>query len=565
MTGQYTLRPSGTIDISRASDNLYNAYTKGKLELMSAPAGPNDGPHHLARFVTTLRERWWAVLFTIIVVGGLVFGVSLLLEPRYSATSQLTYSSRDAQLASQALSSSGNPELAHNISSDSLALTTSAFAGRVSKAMGGSVSAGDLRSSIDIASDPGPDVITIKAVGSDPIKVAEIADTFASEFVKLRQEGVEESLTEAKSFLDARIDSLTPEEASSELGIALKQQREGLALVISMQVTDYEILQKATVPTSPYFPRPFRMLLIGLGAGLLIGLIVASLLDYFDRRIKDQSTLERVMELPVLGTVPLVSRQKSSSSSIDKSAVGFAQGNDSLLESVQMLRSNLKVLGFGDTRRTVLITSTAPGEGKSRLAANLAIGMALSGDRVILVDADLRNPTIHKYLGIPNDQGLGDALMEREVSWSAKIQAVDLAPFASPRMGLAKKPGGKEVAISKFLCLPSGSLPSNPTEILESEALGDVLAELQGISDYVILDGPPMLVASDALVLAQSVDAVVLASTLGKETTAEAVQVRQLLARAEIAALGIVICGGKPQPPYRQSARDGKTSARKDS
>ena len=81
--------------------------------------------------------------------------------------------------------------------------------------------------------------------------------------------------------------------------------------------------------------------------------------------------------------------------------------------------------------------------------------------------------------------------------------------------------------------------------ILESSAIGDLLADLQGISDYVIVDGPPMLVASDSLILAQSVDAVVLASTLGKETAAEAVQVRQLLARAEIAALGIVICGDK--------------------
>jgi polysaccharide biosynthesis transport protein len=518
---------------------------------MNSNVGPDDGPHRLARFVTTLRERWWAVLFTMIVVGGLAFGVSLLLEPRYSATSQVSYSARDAQLASQALSSSGSPELAHNISAEALTLTTSTFASRVSQAMGGSRSAKDLRSSVEVTSDPGPDVIEIKAVGPDPIEVADIADAFASEFVELRQEEIEESLTEARSFLEARIDSLTPEEAASELGIALKQQIESLALVLSMQVTDYEILQDATVPSSPYFPRPFRNLLIGLGAGLLLGLIVASLLNYFDRRVKDRPTLERLMELPILGTVPLVPRKRGGAASPGRAAVGFAQGNESLLEPMQMLRSNLKVLGFGDTRRTVLITSTASGEGKSRLAANLAIGMALSGDRVILVDADLRNPSIHKYLGIPNDQGLGDALMEKEISWSTKIQAVDLAQFASPRMGLAKKPGDREVAISKFLCLPSGSLPSNPTEILESEALGDVLAELQGISDYVILDGPPMLVASDALVLAQSVDAVVLASTLGKETAAEAIQVRQLLARAEIPALGIVICGGGSRSAYR--------------
>ena len=501
-------------------------------------------PRRLGHLLAILRERYWIVVLCLVIGGGAALGVSFVLSPRYSATAQLAYSARNAQLASQALTSSGTPALTHNISSDALTLQTSAFAGRVSQAIKTHPDAEKLRASIQVTSDPVADAIEVKAEGSDPQEVATTANTFASEFVKERQEKTQESLTEAQHLVQARIDSLSADEAGSARGLALKQQLDDLTSLLSMQIKDYEVIQEAMVPASPYSPKPVRNLLIGLGAGLLLGLVLALILGYADRRIKDRATLEAVMDLPVLGTMPLPPAKRGRTSAA--SAVGFTQGRESSLESIRMLRSNLKVLGFGESKRSVLITSTAPGEGKSSLAVNLTLGMALSGDRVILVDADLRNPMIHLCLGIPNEQGLGDVLLlEKDASWSRRLQAVDLAPFLDPRMSLARKPAGKEAAVSKFLCLTSGTLPANPTEILESEAMMDVLGELQGISDYVILDGPPMLVASDSLILAQSVDAVILASTLGKETAAEATQVRQLLARAEIPVLGIVVCGSK--------------------
>lgn len=534
---------------------------------MSVPADRDDKPRRLARFPAIVRERWWTVLLTIIVIAGLALGISLLLEPRYGATAQLSYSARGAQLASEALSSAGTAPLTHNISSDALPLRTYDFAGRVSKAMGGSPSGASLLSSVRVASNPALDLIEIRAVGSDPFEAAKIANACASEFVKERQEGTERLLAQAQSLVQARIDSLSANEAASARGIALKQQADDLALKLSMHLADYEVLQDAIVPTSAYFPRPLLNLLLGLAAGLILGLILVSTLNYLDRSIKDRATLERVMELPALGTMPLPTRRRGKGTSISSSAVGFAEGHEVLLESMRMLRSNLKVLGFGDSKRSVLITSATPGEAGPTLAVNLALSMTLSGDRVILVDADLRHPTIHSYLGIPNEQGLGDALMDDPASWSTKVQAVDVARFVSPQMSPAKKPASGDAPVSRFLCLTSGSLPGNPTEILESEAMTEVLGESQGISDYVILNGPPMLVASDSLILAQSVDAVVLASRLGTETAADLIQVKQLLARAEIPVLGLVICGPRQRSRggyyFYRADHEGRAAVRK--
>jgi Mrp family chromosome partitioning ATPase/capsular polysaccharide biosynthesis protein len=511
---------------------------------MNAKLDSGRQPRGFARSTGVIRERWWPVLLTIIIVGALSFGVSLLLPPKYSATAQLSYSQDEAQLASQALSSAGTTNASHNVANDALILQTSTFAERVGQAMGGSVDANELRTSITVSSNRDSDLIEVTASGSDRLLVADIANAFAREFVKARQENSQKSLLQAQELLKSRIDSMTDAEAGSAYGISLKERYDDLAVLMSLEIKDYEIIQEATAATSAYFPRPYFNLLLGLAAGLIIGLLVAFVLDRLDRRIKDQSTLEQIMNLPVIGTIPRTAQGRNKSGTTGL-VVGFTDGNEALLESMRMLRSNLKVLGFGESKRSVLISSVGPGEGKSTLAINLALSMALAGDRVVLVDADFRNPVIHQYLGIPNSEGLGDMLLERNAAWSSKIKAVDLSRFVSPEIAASRQSTGKEAPISKFLCLTTGITVGNPSEILESEAMMDVLAELQGISDYVIIDAPPMLEASDSLVLARSVDALVLASMLGRDTADEVVEVRQLLSRAEITPLGIVICGAK--------------------
>ena len=514
---------------------------------MSSLAGHDEKPFTLSRFFGILRERWWVVVLTMLAVGVIAFAASQLFTPRYSATAQLAYSSEDALLASQALSSVGTSDESHNIANDALTLKTSGFANRVKEAMGTNLTYQELRAAISVTSDSELDVIEIKANSADAAEAADIANTFATEFVKQRQENNAAALTQAQKLLENRIASLTAEEAASNYGITLKQRYDDLSVLISMEIKDYKILQEAIVPEGPYFPRPYLNLELGLFIGLILGLVLAGLLDYYDRRIKEQSTLERLMDLPVIGTIPRVAKKRGKPAVNGNAAIGFSEGNEILLESMRMLRSNLKVLGFGESKRSILITSIGPAVGKSTLAVNLTLSMALSGERVVLVDADLRNPRIHQYLGIPNTTGLGPALADQGGQWTSMIQPVELDRYVAPRMSLARKSVGRDAAVSKFLCMTSGPAIADPSEIIESDAMTTLLDELQGISDYVILDGPPMLIASDSLSIAQRVDAVVLSSMLGKETAAEALQVRQLLARAEITALGLVICGTKPQ------------------
>jgi succinoglycan biosynthesis transport protein ExoP len=501
--------------------------------------------YDLAGLRRVIRDRWWVVLLVCLVVGGVAFAASLALSPRYDATAQITYAPEQAQLAAQALSSvnaSGSGSTPHNIMGDALTMSTLRFAQQVANRLGVQTDPAELLKTVKIAPKADVDVIAITATGKDKAAVVATANAFANEFTKERKDASTQALADAGKLLQARIDSLSPADKQSAYGVALSQRRDDLAVLVSVGIGDYAILQPATAPSAPYFPRPMLNLELGLLIGLILGVGLAVFLDHRDPHIKDARSLARIMQMPVVGTLPSSGRKAKKSGS--DPAIGFGRGNEALLESMRMLRSNLGLAGLGESSRSLLVTSSIESAGKSALAVNLALIMALSGRRVVLVDGDLRTPAIHRHLGLANLRGLSDALGGNG-DWSTNIQLVDLSRFVDPTMELVRNP-------AQFLCLTSGPTPSNASEMLESPAMSRMLAELEELADYVIIDGPPMLTASEALTIAQDAGNVLLCSRLGQETVDEARQTKALLAQAQAVGLGIVVTGAKlkAQPEY---------------
>ena len=338
--------------------------------------------YDLAGFRRVIRERWWVIVLVCLVVGGMAFAASLVLSPRYDATAQITYAPEQAQLAAQALSSvnaSGSSATPHNIMSDALTMSTLSFAQQVAAAMGVQTDPAELLNTVKITPKADVDVIEVTATGKDEATVVATANAFANEFVKERKDASTQALAEAGKLLQTRIDSLYAADKQSAYGVALSQRRDDLAVLVSMGVGDYAVLQPATAPAAPYFPRPMLNLELGLLVGLILGIGLAVFLDYRDPHVKDPRSLARIMDMPVIGVLPSPGRRAKKNSFGSDPAIGFGQGNEALLESMRMLRSNLGTAGFGDGRRSHLITSSIEGEGKSTLAVNLALIMALSG------------------------------------------------------------------------------------------------------------------------------------------------------------------------------------------
>ncbi|MCS6777994.1 MAG: polysaccharide biosynthesis tyrosine autokinase [Chloroherpetonaceae bacterium] len=297
---------------------------------------------------------------------------------------------------------------------------------------------------------------------------------------------------------------------------------DNLLLQRSAQPTPVQELVRASLNPVPV--RPNRMLIIAMAAvaGLFLGVCFALLQEFLDDRVNAPEDARRLLGIPALGYIPRVERPDMRLLTADRSG-------GSLLESYRVLRSNVRFAAVGEPLNSIMVTSTAPGEGKSMTSCNLAIAMALDGKRVILVDADLRRPTVHEKFGIRNTPGLTNVLVGA-LPLDRALQDTD---------------------IENLQILASGPLPPNPAELLNSNSMLHVQQQLKQRADVVIYDTPPCLSVADAQVMSSNVDGVIYVVQLGSTRKSALRHGFELLRQAQARVLGIV---------YNKVQVDGKRS-----
>ena len=249
-----------------------------------------------------------------------------------------------------------------------------------------------------------------------------------------------------------------------------------------------ELAQPALEPGEPASPKIRRNLAFALVGGLVLGLAAALVREMFDSRLRDPATVRDLLDLPVLATIDfdrqlrgrslLLSQRDLDQEEIAQDRLADLWSRSRVAEEFRQLRVGLQYFSFEDGRRSVQVTSSRPGEGKTTTAGNLAITMALAGENVCLVDCDLRNPTVHRNLEIKQDKGVTDILIGRTDLDSALVK-------------------GRRLSV-----LTAGAIPPNPTELLGSQAMADLLSELHRRFGMVVIDTPPSLLFADPAVLA---------------------------------------------------------------
>lgn len=257
----------------------------------------------------------------------------------------------------------------------------------------------------------------------------------------------------------------------------LEQPKAGGTSPVSLSV-----IKPATAPASPSAPSTRLNLMIGLLLGLGTGMGLAILKTTLDKRIRGESDLRAVTAAPLLGGISF------DRDALNKPLLTQAAPQSSRAESFRQLRTNLQFANVSGHANSVLVTSSLPGEGKSTTAINLAIALAQAGRNVCLVDADLRRPMVNQYLGLDRSAGLTTALVG-----SADVNEL-LLPWGEDNLYI----------------LASGQIPPNPSELLGSDSMRQLLKRLEATFDTVIIDAPPLLPVTDAAVLSQHVGGVVL-------------------------------------------------------
>ncbi|GAB4300364.1 MAG: polysaccharide biosynthesis tyrosine autokinase [Oscillatoriaceae cyanobacterium] len=285
----------------------------------------------------------------------------------------------------------------------------------------------------------------------------------------------------------------------------------------AQEIAPWQILEPPYLPENPVSPNIKRNLLLGLIAGGLLGIGAAILLERTDQRVKGVEEAKELTGLPTLALVPRVSAPVIESyRGQNGEAIRYGSA---FTEAVRSLGLNLRYLGAKDEVKTLAFTSSTPSEGKSTLTYNLARVLAELGHRVLLVDADMRKPTVHQMIKQPNALGLSSAIAT-DRPWRQLIHADDSG---------------------KLHIMTSGPMPPNPVVLLESQKMSELLQEWRQVYDYVLLDTTPILGVTDAQSVATKVDSVVFVAAIERATRSTVFQSMEILARTRCHVAGLVV------------------------
>ncbi len=313
---------------------------------------------------------------------------------------------------------------------------------------------------------------------------------------------------------EAQLGQLTTDVATLQATYQmLNEKYQNLRVSEEAKVSPARIVSPSDFPEVPISPNKPRNILLSFVLGCLLAAAMASVAERLDDRVHSESDAEIASGLPVLAVIPFI-RDKEK-----QSLIGDIHQNPMLLESYRMLRTSIEFASIDTRIRSLVVTSSQPNEGKSTTSADLAIVMALDGKRVVLVDADLRRPSIHRLMKLENKIGFTNVVMG-----TATLEAA-LQPSSVPGLSI----------------LTSGSIPPNPPELLNSHAAHNVLRQLLEIADFVIIDTPPALVMADAQIAASGADATLLVISVQEAGRREIARTSHLLSHTGTKVLGCVL------------------------
>ena len=486
----------------------------------------------IEQFLGVLRRRAGWILLCFVLVAAAAYGFSKHQTKKYTATASLVFNNNQLsqQVAGlQAISSGNNQQALQNTNLKLVQLGD--MAAKTAGQLGQGLTKEKVSADLSVSAQGESNIVNVSATSTSPVLAASIANTYTNTFVKEQQSSNHAYYASALKLVNRQLAALSPKQKLSPSGIALAGRAQSLGVLAELHNGNVEVAQAATVPTSPSSPETSRNTALGAFLGLLLGFGIVFLLERLDRRIREPKDLEAVYGLPLLGVVP-------ESSALSRSAKGRKDAKEALpaseAEAFHLIRAHLRYFNVDKELRTLMVASAAPGDGKTTVARHLAGAAARMGSRVLLLEADLRRPTIAQQLDISPGPGVSDVLIGA-VSLSEATQTVDL--------NLPRVDGSG--ARSFDVLVAGSSLPPNPGELIESHAMESLLQQAKSKYDLVVVDTPPLTAVSDAFPLLGKVDGVIIVGRVGRNRRDVAQRLHETLTGAGAPLLGVVANGFK--------------------
>jgi polysaccharide biosynthesis transport protein len=485
----------------------------------------------LEQVVGLLRRRAPWILLCFVLATAVAYGVSKHQRKQYTATATLVFSNSQLgqQVAGLAVASSTSQQALQSTNLKLVKLGD--MAAKTAGVLGQGLTKEQVSANLSVSGEGESNIVNVSATAASPTRAADIANTYTNQFVEEQQNSNHAYYASALALVNKQLAGLSPQQRAGTAGLALEDRAQSLGTLAELRNGNVQIAQAATVPSTPSAPKVSRNTLFGAVLGLLLGLGVVFLLERFDRRIREPKDLEAIYGLPLLGVVP-------ESAALSRSARSKKNGKEVLppseAEAFHLIRAHLRYFNVDRELRTLLVASAAPGDGKTTVARHLAGAAARMGARVLLVEADLRRPTLAAQLDIASGPGLADVLIGM-VSLNDAIQSIDFDQPASQ--------GSRERMLDALVA--GAALPPNPGELIESHAMESLLEQVRSTYDLVVIDTPPLTAVSDAFPLLRKVDGVIIVGRVGRNRRDVAERLHETLTGAGAPLLGVVANGFK--------------------
>jgi tyrosine-protein kinase len=505
--------------------------------VMDSQASPETTD--VRRYITPVWSRRWMILAVVVLATAATYLYYNSKPKQYTASSDIYVQTSPLDRALFGTDASGALDPDRNTADQAKLLRSRSVAETVAKRQHFSGDPRALLSAIDVKASSGSDFVTIKATQSSPAAAAQLANAFAAAFIAQRKAATRADITAGRQVAEAELARIGSSRVNAAGRKALRDRIQRLRVIEGLLTGGAEQVDQAVPPTTPSAPKPKRDALFALFVSLVFAIGAAFGLDRIDRRIRRVDEVEALYDLPLLTTVAHTRRMAPD-------ADGKAVIPDDLREAFRTLRTNLQLLSLDQPARTILVTSAVPKEGKSSVVRNLALAYREAGARVVVVEADLRQPTMKSLFHIEAESGFTNVLTgEQRLSTAlqpvaARGETAVLAP-ARARVGIGKPEDNGARNAGELAVLTSGQPTANPPAVLASQRVREVLAEIAGNHDVVLIDSPPILAVSDAIPLLSAVDGTIVVARLDLSTHDAARRTMQLIRRVPGArVLGVV-------------------------
>jgi Mrp family chromosome partitioning ATPase/capsular polysaccharide biosynthesis protein len=494
----------------------------------------------IRRYWALTRKWLWLILAGILVAGGIAYFLTQRAEGTYRATAiLLVQGSSDVGLypSQYGVSTLTYAEL---ITQPSVMYEVL----RVNSDLELPYTAESLRRIIDVETNTNTNLIKLSVRHTSPNTAKTLANSTAEIFLSWYQGSLIDEATRSLTTIGSQIAELEAKTVRTDEEETKLEQLQSLQTIWitelgrAMASNAVTIAELASYPTMPIDRHIWLNVAIACILGLAVTTAGVSVVEYLDRSVKTTEDIGRLTGLPVLGAVVHFKK--------DKKREGYLASEvhppGAVTEAFRMVRTNLQFVGLDKPAQTILMTSPGIGEGKSTVAANLGVAIAQTGKRVVVVDADLRHPSLHRFFKLPNTRGFSNVLLMGDVlkvsdilrlTNRPQVQQIDLTAVLQP------------TEFEGLRVLTAGSPVPNPAELLGSARVDIVRDQLKREADTVIFDCAPMLVAADAVTLAAKLDAAIMVVRAGQTTTEALSDAKEALSRGNNNILGVVFNGVK--------------------